>query len=255
MNKKILISEFVSSLRNENQQNIRDFAKDHNLSKAQVSKYENGKCDSPTLTIAIKFCNAFKIPFDKFQADFYYEDENIKKVLSAGAHLKKRLGSEWSDTFGFKLALNFYKQYEKTCNLKSYEKCNPEKEYRNANDDEVFFDRAGKCLSMDEKEIWICTFLRVPEFSSKPRNINYDYMMSQITTAASLPKQYLGCSNFIFIVSSKSMYNYFSRLPFHSYNTNAYLAFTEDGINFKEICQLYGKEDFLNLKDKRFEKH
>lgn len=246
MNKRVLISEFVSGLRKSSCQNIRDFAKEHNVSKAQISKYETGKCDSPTVTMAIKFCNAFKIPFDKFQADFYYEDENIKKVFSAAAHLNKRLGSEWSDTFGFKLALNFYKQYENSCGLSNYEKCNPEKEYRNANDDEVYFDRAGKCLSNEGKEIWICTFLRVPEFSSKPRNINYDYMMSQITTAASLPKEYLGCSNFVFVTSSKSMFNYFSCLPFHSYNTNAYLAFTIDGIHYEEIHKLYGKKDFLN---------
>lgn len=247
----ILISQYVSGLRKKKQQNIRDFARDCNLSKAQISNYETGKCDSPSLLVAIKFCNAFKIPFDKFQADFYYDDQEIKKAFSTVAHLKKRLGSEWSDTFGFKLALNFFKQYEKISGLSEYCKCKPEIEYKSAKDDEVYFDRAGKCLSKDGKEIWICTFLRVPEFSSKPRNINYDYMMSQITTAASLPKQYLGCSNFVFIASSKSMYNYFSHLPFHSYNTNAYLAFTEDGINYEEICQLYGKEDFLNLISKK----
>lgn len=247
MSKKVLISEYVKGLRKSEGLNTRDFGRKYKISKAQVSKYENGKCDMPSDVVVTNFCNTFKIPLEEFDKEFEFDDSKTGYTIELIEHLRNRLGAQWSDYYCHNIAKAFYDKYEKKSNLSNFEKCDYFKEYEEADINDVYIDRAATCLSKNKKSIWICSYLRTPEFKSKPRNINYDYMLAEISTVACLPSKKLGCNNFVFITSNKGMFDYFTKLEFHSYDTNAYLAVTENSKTIGEIKQLYGKDDFLCL--------
>lgn len=241
MSKKILISEYVIGLRRHEGLNVRDFGKKYNISKAQVCKYENKKCDEASSVVITNFCNTFKIPLEKFNKDFEINTDKVDRSNEIINHMKIRLGPQWSDDYCYHIAKAFYDKYEKKYHLSNLKKCDSYKEYAESDIKDVYIDRAATCLSKDKKEIWICSYLRTPEFINKPRNINYDYMLSEIATVACLPSNKIGCNNFIFITSNKGMYDYFKQLEFHSYDTNAYLALTEDSKTITNLHILYGK--------------
>lgn len=244
MAKKILISEYVKGLRRNEMLSIRDFAKKYNISKGQVSKYENKQCDEPSSVVITNFCNTFKISLEKFRKEFKINNDKVDNTNEIMQHLKIRLGPQWSDYYCHHIAKAFYDKYEKKSHLTEFEKCDYYKEYSEATKNDVYIDKAATCLSKNNEPIWICSYLRTPEYINKPRNINYDYMLSEIATVACLSSDKIGCDKFVFITSNKGMFDYFKQLDFHSYNTSAYLALTEDSKNITNIHKLFG-DSFL----------
>lgn len=64
--KKLKLSEYVKKLREESNLTINEFAKLHNLSHTQISKYESGQLDDPTALVISKLCRKLGIEGSEF---------------------------------------------------------------------------------------------------------------------------------------------------------------------------------------------
>ena len=64
--KKVKISEYVKNLRAESKLTVNELAKLYNLSHTQITKYESGQLDDPTVLVVSKFCKKFGLTSKEF---------------------------------------------------------------------------------------------------------------------------------------------------------------------------------------------
>lgn len=241
---RILISEYVKAKRAEDNLSTREFAEKYKISKSNVSRYETGFFDNPSVLAATGFCNTFDIGLDEFMVDFYYTDENIEKTFTFGKHFYERFGKEIKDVPGRNVILGFYNKFKEEAGLSDLRNIDS-KEDQNNRQKRIFIPHNATCKNRKNEEVWIYRFLDAYEGKTKrPLNYLYGYMDKVICNIAAYSKEELGCNNFIFLIPNKKMIRYLTESKFKANNSNVILVYTRNNKSFAEPILLFGK-DFL----------
>ena len=93
--KKKLLSEYVKELREKSGLTANEFAKLHNVSHSQISKYESGALDSPSLVVAAKFCKNFGLSGQEFVDSIKCENPVIIDVANFTSSIEHLMGTNY----------------------------------------------------------------------------------------------------------------------------------------------------------------
>lgn len=244
MLQKNTLSEFAIAKRENTGETVREFAKSHGSSKSQINKYETGYYDTRvTPSIAKSFCKIYGVSYDKFIADFDYND-NHKVIISLGTkeQIETRLANELPDSFSGEVCINFYNQYKNTFDLKNKN----EIDYMHLKDVSfkgIFVERQLECVNSNNEKVIISYFLRPFLFPNKPRSISYKYIGKAISDVSCYDSSEIyDCKNFIFITPSMDVFNFYSSKKYNKSSNNLYIVHVKGNNIFSKPQLLFGKK-------------
>lgn len=247
MKERTLISEFVKKRRAIENLTTQEFADKYGISKSNVSRYETGFFDNPSVLTASRFCSTFNVGLDEFVVDFFYTDESIEKTFTFGKHFAERFGSELIDTPGKKVITRFYNRFKEEAGLSNLENIDAKEDERNRQG-RIYIPHYARCRNRNNEEVWIYRFLNSFEGKAKrPLNYLYGYLDKIICNVAAYTEEELGCNNFVFIIPNKKMITYLTESRFKSNSSNVMLVYSRDNKSFEEPVLLFGK-NFLKQK-------
>lgn len=238
---RMLLSEYVRGLRTREGLSLEEFGKKYNMSRAGVSKYENGAFDDPSLLVATRFCKTFNIDLAEFVVGFFYTNKKIDKAFTTAKHLSKRIGNELFDLEGKKPIIKFYQTYKEEFGLYGLEYVTEDQDAINRKS-RNYIPRYATCFNRKDEEIWIYRFLNNLELIDFPLNDRYSYLNKIICNVAAFTPEELGCKNYLFIIQNKKMFNYLKDSKFQKNSqTNVMVVYSKDDKTFEEPELLFGK--------------
>lgn len=241
------ISEYVARERLNEGTSIRQFAKNHGISTNLAFRYENGDVDKPTQNAARKFCKTFNISLGVFAAEFFYEDEKIKKNFINQENVKSRLVDFFFDGSTKKLINDFYDSLKDIAGLHDIKILDVEEVKSNP----YGIWHQATCYTRNNELVWICPVLYLLGDSAPVIQQNYSSITSPINYIGLIDKKDLPdeCANYIFLIPNKVCFNYLRDTKYNKeikkkIKNNVMLYFV-DRKKIKEGVVLFGK-DFLN---------
>lgn len=230
---KVKISDYVLGLRSKEGLTVRAFGEKYNISRSQVSRYENGSEDNPTLLVATKFCNKFSISFEKFKDEFFYMNKKIDTAFSTAAQLKYRNIHELDSNYPYKVIKGFYDLNKDVFGLYDLNK------YQKDNDDII--DINYICKNKNNELIYLCYFLYPQKFFYKNNNQNFAVIGKAIADVACYSEEELKCKNFVFFTPSKDVFNFYKTKKYNKHLNNLLLIYVSDNDDYKDRQLLFGK--------------
>lgn len=239
---RILISEYVSSLRSSENMNVRDFGMKYGISRNTVSRYELGKDDDPSVLIVRRFCKTFKINVEDFIKDFYYNDPEIAEMYndSVLSYIKTKATK---DERSKETVENFYDIIKNEYKLHDFQTGLDIDDFKTINENKLCIFANAYCKTATDEKVSLIYHPGLHRSPNKQAADCYSSIIFDIAKANSLDESELDCRNFIFIVDDSDAFEFLRNIKFNKSKNSAILALFKGGKKIVSQKLLYG-EDF-----------